>query len=359
MPKLTGKNFRDHDPADMYSAIRNFPEQIRAAVELGEQGPKLTKSKAKRIVVFGMGGSAIGADLIRSYVSSFNDPAAPGLTVSRDYTPPSVGKSDLLVTSSYSGNTEETLTAYKAARTNAGQVLALTTGGTLGRSARSAKYKMIDLPTGLQPRAALGYSFFPLLYTLAIKSELFGERIKNETEKGIEETVALLESLRESYGAGPTADNYAYNIAKQINGKVPVIYSATERMDTINIRWRGQIQENAKYLAFGNLLPEMNHNEINGWGHPAKLIGKFLPIYLRDQDDHKRNKKRLDITKEIIDGSAGAHIEIESQGKSTLARMFSLIHLGDWVSYYLAALNSVDPSPVPVIENLKARLKDK
>lgn len=341
----------------MYSAIRNFPEQIRAAIEIAENGPKLAKSKAKRIIVLGMGGSAIGADLIRSYVSSFNDPQAPHITVNRDYTAPPVGKSDLLVASSYSGNTEETLTAYKAARTEAGNVLAITTGGTLGRSAKSAKYNLIELPAGLQPRAALGYSFFPLLYTLAIRSDLFGEQIRKETEKGIEETVTLLEKLRETYGAGPVTDNPAYALAARINGRIPVIYSATERLDTVNIRWRGQIQENAKYLAFGNLLPEMNHNEINGWGHPKKLVGKFAPIYLRDSDDHKRNRKRIDITKEIISESAGEAIEVTSQGKSPLARMFSLIHLGDWVSYYLAALNGVDPSPVPVIENLKAQLK--
>lgn len=357
MPRLTSKNFRAHDPADMYGAISGFPDQIRAAVEIGRNGPKVAKSKAKRIIVLGMGGSAIGADLLRSYVNSFNDPNAPEIAVNRNYTPPTIKKSDLVVASSYSGNTEETLTAYKEARKEAGEVLAITTGGTLGRSARSAGYKTIDLPSGLQPRAALGYSFFPLLHTLAINSSLFGDAIRTETEKGIEETISLLEKLSETYGSGPESNNPAYELARTINGKVPVIYSSGDILDTVNLRWRGQIQENAKYLAFGNLLPEMNHNEINGWSHPSKLIGKFIPLYLRDKEDHKRNRKRLDITQEIISESAGESVAVNTQGTSTLARMFSLIHLGDWVSYYLSAMNGVDPSPVPVIENLKQRLK--
>ena len=232
----------------------------------------------------------------------------------------------------------------------------ITTGGKLGKSARAAKYKTILLPSGLQPRAALGYSFFPLLYTLAVKSEVFGSVVKRETERGIAETVKLIESLSKTYSAGPKRTNLSFALAKKINGNVPVIYSATERLDTINLRWRGQIQENAKYLAFGNLLPEMNHNEINGWSHPVKLVKNFTTVYLRDKEDHRRNKKRMDIMKRIVGKRAGGTIEVESQGKTSLARMFSLIYLGDWVSFWLAALNSVDPSPVPVIEGLKKEL---
>lgn len=356
MAKLTVGNFRAHDPADMYSAIKNFPQQIADAIEIGKGGPKVKKN-AKRVVILGMGGSAIGGDLLRSYISAFKDHGGVDVIVNRDYNPPLVGKNDLLIASSYSGNTEETLSAYNAARKNAGEVLAITTGGKLAKSAKSAPYNTITLPSGLQPRAALGFSFFPLLYTLTVKSQLFGETVKKETEKGIGETIELLTTLSDMCSMGPDNDNAAYMLAKEINGKVPVIYSATERLDTVNLRWRGQIQENAKYLAFGNLIPEMNHNEINGWSHPAKLVEKFVTIYLHDKDDHKQNKKRLAITRDIIGNTSGGTISVEAQGKSALARMFSLIHLGDWVSYYLAAMNGVDPSPVPVIESLKAQLK--
>ncbi len=357
MAKLTLRNYRDHDPDNMYDAILQFPDQIEKGIELSEGGPKVPKGRAKRVVILGMGGSAIGGDLLRSYVTGFRDHNGVDVRVSRDYNPPTINGTDLLVTSSYSGNTEETLRAYNAARKDAGSVLVLTTGGKLARSARAAKYRTITLPGGLQPRAALGYSFFPLLHTLAVRTKMFGDLVASETEKGIEETIQLLRRLSAEYSDGPKPANRAFRIAKQLHGKIPVIYSATERFDTVNLRWRGQIQENAKHLAFGSLLPEMNHNEINGWSHPKRLLSNFVTIYLRDRDDHRRNQRRLDITEGIISQRVGDSITLESEGRTHLARMFSLIYLGDWVSYWLSGLNGADPSPVPVIENLKKELE--
>lgn len=356
MAKLTLRNYRDHDPDNMFDAIAGFPDQIEEGVRLSENGPKVPKGRTRRVVILGMGGSAIGGDLLRSYVTSFPDYNGVEVVVNRDYNPPMVSGTDMLVVSSYSGNTEETLAAYNAARKKAGSVVVFTTGGKLMRSAKSAKYRIIELPSGLQPRAALGYSFFPLLHTLAVRTKLFGDQVANETEKGIAETVKLLRRRVETYGDGPKPANRAFRIAKDLHGKVPVIYSATERMDTVNLRWRGQIQENAKHLAFGNLIPEMNHNEINGWSNPPKLLKHFVPIWLRDREDHRRNQRRLDITERIIGGSVDSSITLEAEGRTWLARMFSLIHLGDWVSYWLAGLNGVDPSPVPVIEGLKKEL---
>jgi glucose/mannose-6-phosphate isomerase len=343
----------------MYSAILNFPGYARAGVELGQNAPSLSKSKARKILILGMGGSAIGGDLVRSYIESFHDHGGVDIQVYRSYTPPAVDAKTTVIASSYSGNTEETLTGYESIRENAGQVLVMTTGGQLAEMADADRVKKIVLPSGLQPRAAMPYSFFPLLYTLAVKSELFGQEVREETERGIEETIALLEKLGKKYGAGPKDSNPAFALAQKINGNVPVIYSSSDHLDTVNLRWRGQIQENAKYLAFGNLLPEMNHNEINGWTHPKELVGKFYAIFLRDKDDHPRTQVRLDITKRMIGKTAAATQDIRSQGDSLLARMFSLIYLGDWVSYYLAVLNGTDPSPVPVIENLKKQLAKK
>ncbi len=357
MPKLTQKNFRNHDPDDMFGAIAGFSEQITQALEISAAGVQVPKGRTKRVVVVGMGGSAIGGDMLRSYITGFDDHNGVDIRVSRDYVPPSVSRSDLLVASSYSGNTEETLDAYNGARKAAGNVFVLTTGGKLARSARGAGYRMLTLPAGLQPRAALGYSFFPLLHTLAVRTRLFGDKVAAETEVGIDETVRLMAKLTKEYSVGPIAGNPAWDIARAIHGKVPVIYSATERLDTVNVRWRGQIQENAKHLAFGSLLPEMNHNEINGWSHPARLTRNFAAIYLRDKEDHTRVKRRIEITREIIARSAGETIDVKSRGRSRLARIFSLVHLGDWVSYYLSSLTGADPSPVPVIEDLKGRLK--
>ncbi|MEO6046163.1 MAG: SIS domain-containing protein, partial [Candidatus Kapaibacterium sp.] len=267
---------RTQDPADMYSAILNFPRYAREGVELGRNSPLLSKSKAKRIVILGMGGSAIGGDLLRSYIQSFPGAGGVDIHVSRSYTPPYVDSRTTVIASSYSGNTEETLAAYQSVRDAAGQSLVITTGGTLGGWADAAGTKKIVPPGGLQPRAALPYSFFPLLYSLAVKSELFGAEVREATERGIDEAMLLLDKLTRKYSTGPKKGNTAFALAEKINGAIPVIYSASDRLDTVNLRWRGQIQENAKYLAFGNLLPEMNHNEISGWGHPRELVGKFV-----------------------------------------------------------------------------------
>ncbi len=352
-------SLRKHDPADMYSAIANFARYAREGVELGRTAPILTKARARSILILGLGGSAIGGDLFRSYIQSFHDHQGVGIQVYRGYTPPATDSKTTVVASSYSGNTEETLAAYESAASTAGQTLVMTTGGTLGDWAARDKHRSITLPGGLQPRAALAFSFFPLLFTLAVKSELFGLQVRRETEQGIEESITLLEKLAKKYGAGDTAGNTAFAIAKKINGSVPVIYSGSDRLDTVNLRWRGQIQENAKYLAFGNLLPEMNHNEINGWSFPRAMVKRFVPVFLRDADDHARVAARIDITKKILGAGSGAPIEIRSQGHTLLARLFSLIYLGDWVSYYLAVLNRTDPSPVPVIESLKKQLAKK
>jgi len=356
---MTLESLRTHDPSDMYSAILNFPQYAREGVELGSSAQPLAKGKARKILILGMGGSAIGGDLFRSYIQGFADNGGIDIQIYRSYTPPVVDAKTTVIASSYSGNTEETLTGYDAVHRSAGQVLVMTTGGTLAELAKKNRNKTITLPGGLQPRAALAYSFFPILTLLAVKSELFGAEVREETERGIEETIALLDKLAKKYSAGPKGSNPAFALAEKINGRIPVIYSGSDKLDTANLRWRGQIQENAKYLAFGNLLPEMNHNEINGWSHPKEMVGSFLPIFLRDRDDHDRIATRLDITKRIISKSSGAAQEVRSQGESLLARLFSLIYLGDWVSYYLALLNGTDPSPVPVIENLKKQLAKK
>jgi glucose/mannose-6-phosphate isomerase len=342
------------DPSDMHSAILTFPQQMRAGVGIGNDAPTVAKSRARRILILGMGGSAIGGDLVRSYLRSLPGSRSVDIQVNRGYEPPAVDKSTLVVASSYSGNTEETLAGYEAVRKDAGAVLAITTGGELGRRVMRNGEKIVHVPSGMQPRAALALGFFPLLTALAVKSELFGPEVRDDVMRGTEEAIALVEKLGRSY-ARPTG-NAAATIAGKIHGRIPIIYSGVDRLDTVNLRWRGQIQENAKSLAFGNLIPEMNHNEINGWEHPAEMLGKFVAIFLRDRDDHPQVAARIDITRKIIKGVAGDAIEVRSQGESLLARIFSLIHLGDWVSYHLAMLNGVDPTPVEIIERLKKQL---
>jgi glucose/mannose-6-phosphate isomerase len=216
--------------------------------------------------------------------------------------------------------------------------------------AKKFKHPWIQIPPGLSPRAALGYSFFPLLVSLSklglIKSK----------DKDIKETVRLLESKAVIFSNPESAENMPLKLAVMLKNKLPIIYSPAEHLDTVNIRWRGQLAENAKQLSSGHVLPEMNHNELVGWKVLTDLMKQMHVVFLKDTGTHRRVALREEITKNIVSQYAGGVTEVESEGKSLLARMFSLIHYGDWVSLYLAILNNEDPEPVAVIDFLKSEL---
>jgi glucose/mannose-6-phosphate isomerase len=273
--------------------------------------------------------------------------------VNRNYTLPEfVSSKTLLVASSYSGNTEETLSAYREAKRKKAKIVALTSGGTLQTLAKKDGIPCVTIPSGLPPRCALGYAFFlplVLLQRLGIG--------KNQSRE-IKETVRLIRNLRDKkLGKGiVTARNTAKRIARNVYGKFPVIYGAQDHIDSVVTRWRGQLGENSKTLSSSHVLPEMNHNEIVGWKNPHSLLMKCIVIILRDKGDHPRIKRRTDITKRIIEQSGVKTIELYSIGKSLLARMFSLIYIGDYMSFYLAILNREDPTPVDRISYLKKLL---
>jgi glucose/mannose-6-phosphate isomerase len=271
--------------------------------------------------------------------------------VNRSYTLPEfVNKSTLVVVSSYSGNTEETLSAYKTAREKNAKILCLTTGGEVMRLAEQHRNPVIKVVPGLQPRAALGYSFFPLLLALT-RIGLLKDRNNN-----IRETVDVLWKLSRQLGNYRNKTNRAIRIARALHGRLPIIYSSSEHLDAVNVRWRGQISENAKQLAYGHVLPEMNHNEIVGWDVDRALLKKSVVLFLKDKGVHDRVRLREEITRSIVRRHAGKVLEVSSEGSSLLARIFSLVYLGDWVSYYLAILNRRNPTPVKVIEYLKGEL---
>jgi len=344
------------DTESMFDVLYKFPDQIKEAVEIGENAPIWRQTPVSgQYAIFGLGGSAIGGDLLRSFLSGVEWGNHLQLTVNRGYEAPGWIDGDTnVIVSSYSGETEETLSAFDGVRKKTMRMLSITTGGTLGQKSVTAGVPVINIPTGYQPRCALAYSFFPLLVAMGRHGRIDAKGVRMNT-RGINETIRELEGIRDEY-ASKAAKNPAIKIAKQLQGKIPVIYSASDRMDAVNLRWRGQIQENAKQVAFGNLLPEMNHNEINGWQYPEKLLKNFEVVLLHDQEDHERVKIRFDALQSIIKGSVGGMMSVEGTGKSLLARMFTAIYLGDWVSYHLALLNKVDPTPVPVIMKLKAKL---
>lgn len=337
------------DKANMFALLRDFPLQIREALSIGEKAEIRLRAKGIRSVVLcGLGGSAISGDLLRSYLNT--ELTIPFL-VNRHYTLPRwVGPDTLVIISSYSGNTEETNAAHKEAIRRKARILCISSNGATERLARRSRSPFLKVPGGLPPRAAIGYSFFPLLLALARIGLIKSKRTE------IRETLALLEARTDAWTSPDPAANPALALAMELRNRLVVCYSSTDRFDAVNTRWRGQIAENAKSLAFGHVLPEMNHNELVGWKVLEKEMREMQVVFLRDRDDHARVQIRMEITKEILGRSTDHITEVWSEGRSLLARMFSLICLGDWVSYYLAILHGEDPTPVAVIDLLKTEL---
>ena len=337
----------------MVDLLNHFPRQIEDAIQIGKsfQPPRSFRGPFDKIVFVGMGGSAIGGDVIRSLVAS--ESPRP-IWVSRHYDlAPFVDSKTLCIFSSYSGNTEETLSAFRQGIKKGLKSLVITSGGELARLSAKSSIPWIEIPKGFPPRAALGYSVFPILQLLAkIKLVKWDAR-------AVEETISLLDSLaKKKYGLGiPDQKNPAKQLAHILLNRWVVIYAGTELLDSAALRFRNQIEENAKAMASHHLLAEMNHNEILGWQFPASLIPKTACVFLRDAKDHPRIQLRMDFTKNLIEKERGAQTEeIHSMGKSRLARLFSTLYFGDWVSYYLALLYQIDPTPVVVIEALKKHL---
>ncbi len=338
-----------YDNFNMRKLLINFPNQIEQAVEIGNKiNFNLKKSNVKNIVITGLGGSAIGGDLLRSYLS---DELTIPLLVNRNYNVPEfVDKNSLVIVSSYSGNTEETISAHIDAQKRKAQIVCITSGGETEKIAKKYKNYIIKIPKGYPPRAALGFSFFPILI-LMYKLD-FVKNKKNE----IKETISLLKKKVKSYQNLNADKNPALQLAQKFFNRLPIIYSSSEHLDSVNLRWRGQLSENSKVLAFGNILPEMNHNELVGWKVLKSLMANMLVVFLKDKNDHRRVKIRMKITEGIVKEYAADILNVESEGNSLLARMFSLIYLGDWASYYLAIINGIDPTPVKVIDYLKNEL---
>lgn len=340
------------DPGGMADLLRNFPQQAEEAIRIGEafRIPSPLQGEINKVVFIGMGGSAIGGDIIRSLLSA--DSSIP-IWVSRHYQLPQfVDAKTLCIFSSYSGNTEETLSAFREGVKKKLKSVIITSGGELGRLSEKHSVPWIKIPSGLPPRSALGYSVFPLLKLLG------GLRIWKWDAKAVSETLSLLKVLgAERYAPEiPLSTNPAKRLAGDLGGHFVVIYAGTELLDSAALRFRNQIEENAKAMASHHILPEMNHNEILGWQFPKEVLSKCACVFLNDTEDHPRIQLRVKITKDLIAKRKISIREIQSQGKSRLARLFSVISMGDWVSFYLALLYGIDPTPVVVIESLKREL---
>lgn len=338
------------DKENMLDLLVSFPKQCEDALFIAEHTKmkKAYKIGYSNIVFTGLGGSAIGADIIRNYVSG---EAKVPIFVNRDYTLPAfVSRDSLVFAVSYSGNTEETLAAYSAAKKKAAKVVVITSGGKLKERALKNGDLLITIPKGYPPRCALGYSFIPAavaLYKLGL--------IKKKKDE-INASLKLLSHLQKNKLAPHVNEkNIAKETAKKIYKRFPVIY-ASNVLDSVATRWRGQFAENSKMLASSHVFPEMNHNEIVGWTHPRFLLLEFTAVILKDKGDHPRIKKRMAITKAILKKEKFNILEIESSGRTLLERMLSLIYIGDFASFYLSILNRTDPTPVKRIMYLKGQL---
>ncbi|MCJ7578195.1 MAG: bifunctional phosphoglucose/phosphomannose isomerase [candidate division Zixibacteria bacterium] len=345
------KEIKKIDQNGMYDLIYQFPSQFEDALGITEAAelPDWRADQRENIVVAGLGGSAIGGDLVRSYLAEKLD--LP-FFICRNYILPNfVDKSTLVFVSSYSGNTEETLSAYDDAKKRDAKILIISSGGKVKEKALQDKITYVNIPKGFPPRAALGYSFVPIFVMLEKLGFVQGE--KDQIRKAKE----FLSSNRSKYKMeSRIEENFAKRIALELNKKLPIIYAATDHFDAVSTRWKGQICENAKMLAFNNVFPEFNHNELVGWKILSGYKDHLIVVILKDRDDHPRIKRRMEIVKGIIEKEGVKVIEVESCGETLLSRMFSLVQLGDFTSFYLAILNREDPTPVKVIDFLKNEL---
>jgi glucose/mannose-6-phosphate isomerase len=346
------KSYNSFDLSNMFKSIYDFPDHLREAKIIGESILLNNKySIVNNIVVAGMGGSAIGGDITRLILK--NELKIP-MYICRNYKLPNwVDNTSLVICSSYSGNTEESLSAFEDARKKKAQIIAISTGGILSQQINELGLDLIIIPSGLQPRAALALSFVPMLYLLK-KMKLIESQSINDLIKSIDK----IELKRDIYNK-ETIENPAYRLSKNIYKTLPVIYGENESLAILAVRWKGQLNENAKMLAYYNELPEMNHNEIVGWQNNYNLMNKISIIWLKDKSDHPRTTIRQSSTKKIINNLASGHQIVKVEGSTKVERYLNMIHLGDWVSFWCAILHETDPTPVNKIDKLKELLSKK
>jgi len=336
------------DRSGMLAVVAAMPEMLRQAQQFSA-GVSLPARPVSRVIVTGMGGSAIAGDLAADL---FYKKAKVPLTTVRGYAlPEGVDGETLVIALSYSGETEETVSAVKDAEKKGAQVVCVTAGGKLREIAEAKKYPVFLIPAGYQPRAALPFLLVCLLAALA-KAGVAPDQTAELTE-----AAALLQKLREEYKpAKPARTNLAKQLAKKLFGKIPVVFGTAGTTGAVAYRAKCQFNENSKLTAIANVFPELNHNELVNIAALRKDDNPFALIVLRDDDDNERVKKRIEITKSLISCQLGGANELAGQGKSPLARLLSLIYCLDHVSVYLALLQGIDPTPVEIIGRLKKEM---
>ncbi|MBL7191062.1 bifunctional phosphoglucose/phosphomannose isomerase [bacterium] len=334
----------------MFDYIRSFGRQLTAGFSLGSE-IGIPERKFSSAAFCGMGGSAIAGDLINVYSEGFMN--CPVIVVRGYKLPAWVNENSLVIASSFSGGTEETISCLNQAVEKGVAAIAITKGGAVAEICRINKIPVVNLtsaglPDSIPPRAALGVSF-GVLFTLFRRLRILSTN--DEETAGIE---LFLEDLSEDY---QRENSEPARLAKQIKGKLPIFY-ASSGLSGVTGRFCAQLAENAKTLAYYNTLPEMNHNEIMGMGRPEEIKDKITAVFLRSAFDNPRVTARMEITKSLLSNLGIETYNIEARGGTILADMMSLVHYADWLSYHLAVLEGIDPLPIDRIDNLKNRLAD-
>jgi glucose/mannose-6-phosphate isomerase len=341
--------FREIDREDMLSKIDGLPDQLQAAWALGQSLPLPEVEKIRHVVIAGMGGSAIGGDLLTAYTTPL---ISVPVVVWRDYDLPAFasGPETLVIASSHSGNTEETLSAFKRGRETGVQLIAITTGGELASQAEKHSVPLWRFGHGGPPRTAVGYSFGLLLAVLARL-----DMISDPADEVFSAVDAMRRQQKKLRAEVPVIENTAKRIAGQLIGRWativgPGVFAPVAR------RWRTQLSELAKAAAHFEELPEADHNMVAGVFQPESFLPSTMVIFVRGSHVHPRNLLRVKATCDILMLEGLGTMIVDAKGETRLAQQWTSLHLGDYSAFYLAMAYGVDPTPVLVIEGLKGVL---
>ncbi len=341
--------YQQFDPEGMLTCLHEMPRLCRQAWQMAmnfDLPPDY--SQIDKAVILGMGGSAIGADLVSSLAAT---EARLPVLIHRGYNLPAfIDSRTLVIASSYSGITEETLSSFEQALETGAKKLAITTGGKLKTMAEKRNIPVFSFDYKAQPRAALPFSFLPILGFL----QKLG--FVNDKSADVAETVRTLNQQSEKINESiPSSQNPAKQLAQRLYGHLPVLYGAGIVSEVAH-RWKTQLNENSKAWAFYEAFPELNHNAVVGYQFPPELAGKIVVVLLRSNLLHQRILLRYRITCQLLEQAKVDYQIMDGEGASPLSQMMSLVLFGDYVSYYLAILYKTDPSPVKTIDYLKQQL---
>ncbi len=334
-----------YDPQNQFKVLLETYSQIEFAWNNEIDLEKFKSKKFRNIIVSGLGGSAISADLMQNFLK---DELTIPFFVNRNYFLPNFAdKNTLLIISSYSGNTEETISVLEDGIKKKSSIICISTGGRVEEISAKKKIPLIKMKPGFQPRYALGLSFFSLLKVL---NELGLAGNQNQV---VEKIKTLWQKKGEEYSKD---GNIAYECAEQLIGFIPVIYSAADITSSAGYRFKCQLNENSKLHAFHNVIPELNHNEIIGWESFTEKQFNAKLINILDESYHPQVKRRFEITTELAAKKGFEYLNIESDEDDFKVRLMDLIYLFDWITYYTAVLRGYDPSEINNIHTLKERL---